>query len=95
MRGVQIGVGCGNITGVGFPVGVAMKFRRKERQERRELLASMKEMNDGEKHADNGEVNGTRCKHSGRSSFVLRGGHRCLVECLNVLRARLANKLHI
>lgn len=33
-----------------------MKFKRKERQERRELLASMKEMNDGDnKHVDNGK----------------------------------------
>lgn len=67
-----------------------MKFNRKERQERRELLASMKEMNDEDsKHADNGmylmqRVNGMRCKHSRRSSFALRGVHRCLMEYFKV-----------
>lgn len=71
-----------------------MKFRRKERQERRELLASMKEMNDGaNKHVDNGKYLvqfllgewNERCKHSGRSSCALRGVHRCLVEYFKAL----------
>lgn len=37
-----------------FLKSIMVKFKQRERQDTRELLASMKEINAGDKHADNG-----------------------------------------